>query len=213
MGLQDAIYSCPQLYFVDNTTILETDASQYGIEAYLYQIIDGNKRPVAFMSKTLTTAELKWSTIEKEAYAIVFAFRKFEHLLRDVHFTLRTDHRNLTFLNIEAREKVKPWKLAIQHYDFSIEHIKGSDNIVADGFSRFCQFPQNCNADQIMLIQVLDDTTRNLRGDEEYSELLTTKEIDSTAFSMISKHHNALIRHFGFERTYNRIKNGDTIQQ
>ncbi len=28
--------------------------------------------------------------------------------------------------------------LAMQGYDFDIEHIKGADNIIADGFSRLC---------------------------------------------------------------------------
>jgi hypothetical protein len=215
VGLQAAIHECPLLYFIDEngSIILETDASQYGIGAYLYQIINGSKRPIAFMSKTLTKAELKWSTIEKEAYAIFCAFRKFEHLLRDVHFTLRTDHRNLTFLNVESREKVKRWKLAIQHYDFSIEHIKGSDNIVADGFSRFCQFPDDCEPEKIMLLQILDDLNRNFLGDEEYSELLSIKEINSTAFNIISKYHNAMVGHFGFEKTYERIKNDPKISE
>jgi hypothetical protein len=215
VGLQAVIHACPQLYFIDETApiILETDASQYGIGAYLYQIIDGIKQPIAFMSKTLTKAELKWSTIEKEAYAIFVAFRKFEHLLRDVHFTLRTDHRNLTFLNVEAREKVKRWKLAIQHYDFSIEHIKGSDNIVADGFSRFCQFPENSETEKIMMLQILDDIDRNFLGDEEYSELLSIKEINSTAFDTISKYHNALVGHFGVDRTYQRMQNDPKLAE
>ncbi len=63
------MHSCPQLYFVEENAqiILKTNASQYGFGAYLYQTIDNNKRPIAFMSKTLTKAELNWSTIEKEA--------------------------------------------------------------------------------------------------------------------------------------------------
>ena len=215
VGLQAVIHTCPQLHFISDNgpIILETDASQYGIGAYLYQIIDGIKRPIAFMSKTLTKAELKWSTIEKEAYAIFVAFRKFEHLLRDVHFTLRTDHRNLTFLNVEAREKVKRWKLAIQHYDFAIEHIKGSDNIVADGFSRFCQFPESCETEKIMMLQISEDIDRNFLGGEEYSELLSTKEINSVAFDKISKYHNALVGHFGVEKTYQRMKNDPKITE
>ena len=51
------------------------------------------------MSKSLTTDEIIWSTIEKECYAIVVALHKFEYLLRDRKFTLRTDHDNLTYMN------------------------------------------------------------------------------------------------------------------
>ena len=81
--------------------------------------------------------ERKWFTIEKEAFAIFYALQKWEHHLRDVKFTLQTDHLNLTYVNSEPKQKVQRWKLAIQSFDFWIEHIPGHDNIVADGLSRF----------------------------------------------------------------------------
>ena len=65
---------------------------------------------------------------------------KWEHHLRDVHFTLQTDHKNLTCLNTEIKQKVQRWKFIVQEYDFDVEHIAGKDNIVADGLSRFCEF-------------------------------------------------------------------------
>jgi len=43
---------------------------------------------------------------------------------------------NLTFLNQEHRGKVQRWKIAIQEYDFDIEFLPGTLNVVADGFSR-----------------------------------------------------------------------------
>jgi hypothetical protein len=132
--------------------IMETDASQYGIGAYLYQVIDGVKHPVAILSKTLTGPEIRWSTPEKEAYAIFFAFTKWEHLIRDIHFTLRTDHKNLTFINVDLRDKVQRWKLAIQHFDFDI------DNIVADGLSRLCPYPEGVEITKLLIIQDLHDT-------------------------------------------------------
>jgi hypothetical protein len=33
---------------------------------------------------------------------------------------------------------VRRWKLAIQEYNFDIEHIPGEENIAADAFSRLC---------------------------------------------------------------------------
>ena len=63
------------------------------------------------------------------------------HLLRDIHFTLQTDHKNVIYINDTASPKVVRWKLEIQEYDFDIEHIAGKNNPVADGLSRDCQFP------------------------------------------------------------------------
>ena len=61
-----------------------------------------------------------------------------EHLLRDIHFTIRTDHRNLTYINTSGSPKVIRWKIAMGEFDFDIEHIRGVDNVAADGFSRLC---------------------------------------------------------------------------
>ena len=42
-----------KLFFYDETApvILLTDASDYGIGGYLYQLVDGKEQPVAFVSK------------------------------------------------------------------------------------------------------------------------------------------------------------------
>ena len=58
-----------------------TDASDYGIGAYLYQHIDGIERPIAFISKSLSGPQLKLSTIQKEAYSIFYSVTSLEYLL------------------------------------------------------------------------------------------------------------------------------------
>ena len=75
----------------------------------------------------------------KEAYVIVYAFQKLEYVLRDMHFTLRTDHKNFLYINEDGSAKVRRWKLAIQEYNFDIEHIAGEENVAADAFSRLCE--------------------------------------------------------------------------
>jgi len=109
VDIQRAIAECATLYFVhgDAPIFLQTDASDYGIGAYLFQIVDGIEKPVAFISKKLDKTQLKWSTIEKEAYAIYYAFRKLEYLIRDVPFVLQTDHANLVSSNEEPSAKVR----------------------------------------------------------------------------------------------------------
>ena len=91
-----AINECPTLSFMHETApiYLDTDASDYGIGAYLFQLVDGKEKPVAFMSRALSERENRWSTPEKECFAIYTALQKFEYLLRDVHFcmTYLNDH-------------------------------------------------------------------------------------------------------------------------
>ncbi len=111
------------LYFLkDSGTIkVYTDASDYAIGGYVCQVIDGKEYPVGFMSKTLNRRQRKWTTTERECYAIYMTLRKFEYLIRDVPFELYTDHENLVYLNTPPSHKVLRWKLAIQEYDCSID--------------------------------------------------------------------------------------------
>jgi hypothetical protein len=44
----------------DTPIFLQTDASNYGIGAYLFQIVDGVERPIAILSKGLSKTELNY---------------------------------------------------------------------------------------------------------------------------------------------------------
>jgi len=148
--LKHAVVTCPKLFFLTNgaPVYLRTDASDYGIGAYLFQKVTDDitgvtrEHPVAFLSKALTGPQLRWSTIEKEAYAIYHAVTKWEYYLQDIHFILQTDHANLTFINANSKGKVQRWKLELQDYDFDVQHIPGVNNNVADYFSRGVPLPQ-----------------------------------------------------------------------
>jgi len=75
------------------------------------QLVDGIEKPVAFISKKLVRSQLAWIVPEKEAYAIYYAFRKLNDLIRDVRFVLQTDHKYLTFINDDTSAKIRRWKM------------------------------------------------------------------------------------------------------
>jgi hypothetical protein len=191
--VREEVASCPALFFVDENApiIVMTDASDYGIGAYIYQLIDNVEKPIVFMSKALHGAELNWSTVEKEAYAIYATLTKYHHLLRDNKFLLRTDHKNLTYINLEGSKKVKNWKLALQEFDFNIEHVPGIDNPIADAFSRLCVLWEDdmTGADQICAINFEPET-----------------RIPEVYYRILSSLHNSVIGHFGVEKTITLLR-------
>ena len=168
--LRTAVAKCPKLFFYkENWPIfLCTDASDYGIGAYLYQVDpESNKEyPIGFHSKALTGAQLDWSTFEKEGYAIHQSIKKFQYLLRDVKFRIKTDHRNLLFVNRDASSKVLHWKWDIQEYNFDVEHIPGADNVAADSLSRLCSLFKSSD----MPSDIDPDTVINLQKDKPYDD-------------------------------------------
>jgi hypothetical protein len=101
--VQESVGNCPKLFYV------RTDASDYGIGGYIFQLDQQKELPIRFISKALHKAQLNWSTIEKEAYAIFYTVTKFGFLLRDVKFVVETDHKNLTFLKTAQSAKVRRW--------------------------------------------------------------------------------------------------------
>ena len=111
-AVKTAVNACTTLYFIDDVSpiILYTDASDYGV-GYLCQVRDGKEVPIAYVSHSLSEQEIRWSTIEKECYAIVYSLNKLDYLLAGRTFTLRTDHKNLTFLDADTNPKVKRWKV------------------------------------------------------------------------------------------------------
>ena len=111
-----------------------TDASDHGIGAVLSQ----SNRVVEYASRVLTPAEQKYSTIEKECLAIVWAVDKWRPYLLGRRFHIETDHKPLQWLQTarDPRGKLARWMIRLQEYDFSIGHVPGKENVMADYLSR-----------------------------------------------------------------------------
>jgi len=122
---KEMIGDCPTIFFIDPNApiIAQTDASDYGIGLYVFQVISGKERPIAISSHSLSTEQSHWSVIEKELYAIYYFLHKFDYLFKNNHFILQTDHRNLVYLNTEGSAKVRRWKMALLEFDFHAQFI------------------------------------------------------------------------------------------
>lgn len=196
--VRDIVANCPTLYFVDEHApiVVMTDASDYGIGAYIYQLIDNKERPIIFYSSALSGAELNWSTIEKEGYAIFATLTKYSHLLRDNKFLLKTDHMNLTYINLGTSQKVQRWKLALQEFDFDIEHVAGKLNVVADAFSRLVVNNQPT--------RISSDVVESISNIEVFPIRIPEEQ-----YRLIGRHHNSTVGHFGVDKTISMLQSSE----
>ena len=58
-----------------------TDASQGSVGAVLAQEMEGLETVVVYASQALTPAQKKWSTFDRELWAVVWAVCEFKHYL------------------------------------------------------------------------------------------------------------------------------------
>jgi hypothetical protein len=138
--IRDVLTSAPVLKLpeLSEQFVVRTDASGSGVGAVLLQACKGVLHPVMFVSRKLLDRETRYSTIERECLAIVWAINKLARYLWGQEFVLQTDHRPLTFLNSGRfkNNRLIRWALSLQEFRFVVEPIAGRDNVLADCLSR-----------------------------------------------------------------------------
>jgi hypothetical protein len=189
--IKKEILKCTTIHFLnDNDPIfLHTDASDYGIGGYLFQLIDGKEVPIAFVSKSFTLVQLRWAVIQKEAFPINYCCI----LLRDRTFTIRTDHRNLLFIHENSNPMIVRWFMALSEYTYHIGFISGEENGIADSMSRLCRN------------NMTDSPTEYKSSDILSATIIPKFILTDYQYKTISSLYNSHVGHFGLERTMKRL--------
>nr|GEZ94887.1 reverse transcriptase domain-containing protein [Tanacetum cinerariifolium] len=117
---------------------LMCDASDYAIGAVLGQRNSKHFQPIHYASKTMTEAQIHYTTTEKEMLAVVYVFEKFRPYLVWSKSIVYTDHSALRYLlnKQDAKPRLLRWVLLLQEFDITILDKKGSENLAADHLSR-----------------------------------------------------------------------------
>ena len=135
---KDTLRAYPD-FETDKPFILETDWSHLGVGAILKQEQGGVERFIACKSRANNKHESHYPAHKGELQALVFACKKFEHLLSYRPFILRTDSTYLK--QLETAKDLSGifyrWINYLSRFEIMVEYTKGSNN-PADGLSRVC---------------------------------------------------------------------------
>ncbi len=138
-SVKSLLCSTPVLSAPNFSTLfkLEVDASATGAGAVLLQEdVHGIDHPVCYFSRKCLKHQLNYSTIEKEALALLLALQYFEVYVGSSSLPLVafTDHNPLVFLSRmrNSNQRIMRWALIIQEFNLEIRYKKGKENILAD---------------------------------------------------------------------------------
>jgi hypothetical protein len=103
-------------------------------------LLSQENRPLAYFSENLNEDKKKYSTYDKEFYAIIQALKKLRHYLIPKEFVLYSDNQYLQFITRQEtlNQRHAKWIEFIQNLNFFIKHIFGNANKVDDALSKRC---------------------------------------------------------------------------
>ena len=143
--VKELLTSAPVLHFprFHKPFIIHVDASDCGVGAFLAQKDDnGELTIIAYFSKRFTSSQQHYSATQKECLAVVLAVTHWRPYIWGRHFVCVTDHSALRYLYSmqDTSNMLTRWAIALQSYDFTVEHKPGKLNIILDTLSRLFSF-------------------------------------------------------------------------
>ena len=127
----------PVLTYFDKTKehTIQCYSSKKGLGAVLLQ----ESKPVMYVSRAMTETEQRYSNIERELLAIVFAFKRLNHYTFGRTITVQSDHQPLQSIwkksIVSASPRLQELLLRLAHYNLNIEFLRGKEKLFADALS------------------------------------------------------------------------------
>ncbi|KYO48726.1 hypothetical protein Y1Q_0004108 [Alligator mississippiensis] len=122
----------------DKPFYIAINASDSGLGAISLQEHEETRHPMVYLSQKLIPQEWNLSSIKNECLAFIWALNKLRPYLWGQQFTVLSDHAPLQWLQTmqNTNAKLQRWAWKLQEFNFTVEHIKGSQKVIADTLSR-----------------------------------------------------------------------------
>eukprot|EP00477_Mikrocytos_mackini_P000223 GAHX01000236.1.p1 GENE.GAHX01000236.1~~GAHX01000236.1.p1 ORF type:complete len:505 (+),score=69.11 GAHX01000236.1:395-1909(+) len=166
---------------------MECDACDTGLGSVLYQ----ENKLIGFYSYKFTPTESSYTIVEKELLGILKSLEHFRNIVFSSHVNIFTDNANLLF-RTPISTRVQRWKLKLEEFAYSLQHIQGSKNTGADLISRIntvqpyvAEFPLDLK--ELQQAQSQDEKIQRRINHKEY------KKRDIEGKELIVDQHNRLV--------------------
>lgn len=213
----------------DEKFYIQTDASDVGLGAVLFQKSGEDELPISYASRKLTKAERKYSVTERECLAVLFGVEKFRGYVVGSELTIITDHASLCWLYKlkDPIGRLARWTIRLSQFHFNIVHRRGTQNVVADFLSRHISvlnvedfFPDSWYQNMMNKIKQFPDKYPDFQVRDQliFKHIKPSHEIESNLSDwkvvvptanrkdVLSEFHDGpLSAHFGVSKTHARI--------
>jgi hypothetical protein len=136
--LQNATLAYPDF---NKEFVILVDGSKNSVGHVLAQSQDGFLKPLIFGGRSLRKFEQSGSATHIELIALLKAIKSYHPFLSNGRqFLILSDHLSLRFiqnLRLSSSPQLIRFSLFLQHFNFRIKHIRGSDSFLADFLSRY----------------------------------------------------------------------------
>jgi hypothetical protein len=136
---------------------LYTDASDHQLGAIIMQ----DKKPIAFYSRKLNTAQKQYTTTgsNRELLSAIETCKEYKNILLSYPIIVFTDHKCNSFNGLKASDRVLRWLLFLEEDGVSFEYVPGKKNVVADALS--CLDIDSLKIQEVEVLTLLSGSENN----------------------------------------------------
>ena len=115
---------------------IDTDASQFGVGAAIYQkTAEDEIRFIGFTSKKFNDAQKSYPAGKRELLALMNALQRWRHIVHGYPVIAVVDHKSLTYMKTSTSYMILDWLNFLQRFDLSIVHRPGLKHVLPDALS------------------------------------------------------------------------------